>query len=368
MYSKIGGEKLSKCKKSSVSGKLKDLLLKEFLRLCSSKPVRISERELARRYETTAITVHSVCLALAEIELLIHLPGKRGYFINPDFGAKEDGSLSLGVICRSSSSGIYFFGRAFQILSALCERADVKMESIFFLPLRSDDVDEIAAEMRRSLMRSFVWIEPEKKDIPLFNALVRSGLPLVAIAPPFDTDMWTPPEKNALIRDYYAHGRYRALAVIKNKCRRPLYIGADIPGGTFSGFRDMLAEEGIPFSDQQRFEFDATLPRRIAASYRSLKADCIVANGLIRLFIQKILEREPEIASLPFFLEDGVLDSEPYSQLKIIRTMNFKQLHYGAADAALKQMKLLTSGKISEFDNIILSAAEKKAAGKIITK
>jgi hypothetical protein len=75
-----------------------------------------------------------------------------------------------------------------------------------------------------------------------------------------------------------------------------------------------------------------------------------------------------EIASLPFFLEDGVLDSEPYSQLKIIRTMNFKQLYYGAADAALKQMKLLTSGKISEFDNIILSAAEKKAAGKIITK
>ena len=359
---------MSKYKKSSVSGKLKDLLLKEFLHLCSSKPVRISERELARRYETTAITIHSVCLALAEIKLLIHLPGKRGYFINPDFVAKEDDSFYLGVICRNGALGVSFPGRAFHFLSALCERAGVKMDGVLFLPLKSDDTDEIAAEMRRSTMKIFVWIAPEKKDIPIFNALVRSGLPVVAVAPPFDTDMWTPPEKNALIRDYYAHGRYRALAVIKNKCRRPLYIGADIPGGTFSGFRDMLAEHGIFFSDQQRFDFDDSLPRRIAASYRSLNADCIVANGLIRSYIKKILEREPETASLPFFLEDGVLDSKFYPQLQIIRTMNFKQLYYSTADTALKQMELLTSGKISEFDNIILSAVEKKAAGNIITK
>ncbi|MBR2374591.1 MAG: hypothetical protein IKA87_10220, partial [Lentisphaeria bacterium] len=188
------------------------------------------------------------------------------------------------------------------------------------------------------------------------------------VAPPFDTDMWTPPEKNALIRDYYGHGKYRALAVIKNKCRRVLYIGAGIEGGTFSGFTDTLKEYGIPFSEQQHLEFDHDLPGRVAAAYRSLKFDCIVANGLIRSFIKKIIEREPEIASLPFFLEDGVLDDKFYPQLQIIRTMNFKQLYCGTADAVLKQIKLLMSGQISNFDNIILSAAEKKAAGNIINK
>lgn len=344
------------------------MLFKEFLRLRSTRPVRISERELARRYDTTAITVHNVCLAFAEIDLLIHLPGKRGYFVNPNFGVSEDNNLYLGVICRSNSQGINFSGRSFHIISALCERVGVALGGVFFLTLKSDDIYEITTELKHSNMRGFIWIAPDKKDIPIFNALVRTGFPIVAIAPPFDTDMWLPPEKNALLRDYYTHGQCRALAVIKNKCRRPLYIGADIEGGTFSGFRDMLSAQGIPFSDQQHFDFDHDLPRRIAAAYRSLNADCIVANGLIRLFVKKILEKEPKIASLPFFLEDGVLEDGFYPQLQIIKTMNFKHLYNGTADAILKQLKLLRSGRIPEFDNIVLSAVERKAAGNIITK
>lgn len=348
--------------KSPVQNNLLLPLMQEFLRRRSSKPVSISERDLARRYSTTAITIHKVCLSLAAAGLLIRLPEKRGFFINPDYGYPDDNKLQLGIICQGSTMGIWFNGRLFNLISAIGNCAGSAINDIFFIPLNPKQPEDLAAKIKQFPSRCFIWLCPAEKDIPLFNHLIREKLPVIGISALFDTDLWTPPEKNALIRDYYTHGTNRAELMLRKNCRKPLYIGTDIPGGTFAGFHAALAEAGIPFASRQRLEFDNDFFDRFAAAFRRFSPDCIVANGLIRHFISKMIEEIPEAGALPFFVEDDVLDSEMFRNIKIYRTVNLRKLYQGIARKTLEQIEKIGSGTVPDFENIILTDVEKEAS------
>lgn len=355
-------------RKTPIQNKIRNALLLEYRNGSFEEPVRISERALARKYNTTAITVHAVCEDLAQTEFFIHLPGKRGYFFNPEWKNKRTAKLFLGVILgsvleKNSSGEGGMDGRNFQRFSAACNALRDNLGSVSFVTSHSRTLKESVEELASLPLSAFTWNAPKGKNLAIFEALVEKGVPVVGLSELFDTSIWTPPKSNALIRDYYMMGALRACHLMKHHCKAPLYLGDDIPGKTFSGFRAAMEVFGVPFAQEQRFEFTKELPKKIANFCKDFTPDSIIANGWISRYISEILEICPSFRELPFFVEGKVLQKGEYGLKKVVSTMSFERLFARTGETVAACLLSLAGNEFRQFENKLLTEEEYYASG-----
>ena len=357
---------MSESRKSPVQNRLRSMLLRDMTAVCSRKPIRISERAIARKYNTTAITVHAVCEDLARLNLLIRIPGKRGYFINPERMGFNMSKLYLGVISSrpASCDNISFDGRTFQQLSAVMEALQDQLGSITFCNPKCSTPEEITGEIASLPLNGYLWLAPSEKDLEIFHNLIRMGIPVLAVSEIFDTTPWKAPESNALIRDYYTMGVMRAHHLLQQGCSTPLYIGSHIPGKTFDGFCDTLHQNHIPFRQEQRLDFTPDLVQKAALFCKTCKPDSIVANGPILQYIDELLRELPFLKEVPFFTEGTVLEKKASEyKLKRISTMSFERLFRKSGKTIAGVLKNLIENKVASFENRILTEEEIFASG-----
>lgn len=137
-------------------------------------PTRLDgECELGQRFSLSRPTVHALLAELEEKGWLLHLPGRRGYYANPQ--KAFPGTRQFGMISGNADTR---FGPSY--LASIC--GAFKYEAgifLHFVQLRTDSEEEFYQQIRNYDYSGVFWENPAAEFYPVVRRLIAEGLPLV---------------------------------------------------------------------------------------------------------------------------------------------------------------------------------------------
>jgi len=155
--------------------------LKTFLQMYVARspadaPMRLErEIELGKQFNLSRPTVHA---ALEELEAdgwIQHLPGRLGYFSNPDQAVP--GTCVIAII--AGNADCRFSSPPHALIAALSEKPDRGDVFYHFLALRDDSEEGTCQQIRSFAYSGVLWFEPNPQFYPAIRRLIAEGVPLV---------------------------------------------------------------------------------------------------------------------------------------------------------------------------------------------
>jgi len=325
---------------------------------CGKEPMPLNELAIARKFGVNRLTVRKVCADLVQDHSLITIPGRRGLFINPDYVMMRGARRFIGVICSVRKLSLIEKSN-FQILSAFDSAMDDCDGDYQFLSIASDDPQEMVDEICSNPLTGLLWLIPKAEDLPVFEKVVESGLPAVAVAPSY-YDEWKPPRSNAVLYDHKSTGRSRARTVIRSGVRSPAYLALR-RGETFSAFCQEFRNSGLPGCEDRFLPIEPSSYPKIRSWIRTGKIDSLVMDGLVMISFRDFCQAVPELKRIPLFTDDSprthlisVIDPELQ-----IRFFSYS-LHFceQAGKCAAEMMKQLIQKHGGRVENRMVSVSE----------
>jgi len=153
--------------------------LKTYLQMFAARspetePRRLEgEIELGKRFSLSRPTVHSVLEELEAERWILHLPGKRGYYTNPE--KASPGIMVIGILSGNADARFALP----RFIAAVANEVPINT-FLHFIQLRPDSPDGIYTQIRNGDYTGILWQSPDPKFYPAIERLIADGVPIVA--------------------------------------------------------------------------------------------------------------------------------------------------------------------------------------------
>ena len=281
---------------------LRRYILGKLFPACGKEPMPLNELALARQFGVNRLTVRKACLDLVKDHSLMTIPGRRGLFINPDYVQLRGSRQFIGVIGTVRQLTL-IENCNFHVLSAFDRSIGDCDGDYHFLSVTSAEPDDIAGEILSCPLTGLLWLMPPAEMVPVFEKVVKAGLPAVAVAP-FWKDVWEPPRFNTVLYDRKGLGRLYARNVLRTGVSRPGYLST-AKTEVFSSFAREIRNSGLACGDVSFFPIEERSWPEIRRRIRSGKIDSLVMDGTIMISFRDFYRAVPELKRIPLFIDDA---------------------------------------------------------------
>ena len=180
---------MAKRKNHELTHFLKACLQMFVARSSSTEPVRLEgELELGARFFLSRPTVHQALEELEQENWIFHLPGKRGFYTNPQKASPH--LLFFGII---SSNADARFGFPLFLSGLSGELSNVMLHFPHFLQTTAE---ELYTAIRNYSYSGILWMNPNPIFYPVIQRLIADGLPLI-VSDFYHSELPFPPENYA---------------------------------------------------------------------------------------------------------------------------------------------------------------------------
>lgn len=165
--------------------------LQMFAAQSSTEPVRLEgELELGEKFSLSRPTVHQALVELEQEKWILHLPGKRGYYTNPQRSSPHQ--QVFGIIAGNADARFGFP----PFLSGFFGELSGAM--LHFPELLQTSTEEIYTTIRNYRYSGILWVNPNPVFYPVIRQLIADGTPIL-VADFYTTELPFPPENYALL-------------------------------------------------------------------------------------------------------------------------------------------------------------------------
>jgi hypothetical protein len=177
------------------------------------------ERDIAKMFELSRVTVRRAIAELENSGAIIRLPGRRGAFSNP--AVSFDAKYTIGIVIYQDYIGQFFS----LILSGIMQELyGVKHGCSFSLYHNSGGLEKTIRDLKYSGYDAVIWHTQTPDDLKMIDHLTTNGINIIPVMNP-NYPEWGTTETPYIGFDMEDSGKVIADFFIYKNCHGVIYIG-----------------------------------------------------------------------------------------------------------------------------------------------